>query len=274
MASLETPNTGGAVMRVRQHVSLAIPALAVATLLAACGGQAPAEKPAEPAAKPSAQAVPAADVAKHMDDHFTKVTEVHDAIIRGDLEAAREPARWIADHQETAGLPAASQPSVDDMKKAARQVADAADIKTAAQGASAMAIACGTCHAATNTKPKMPAEAAAPPKDETAAHMLAHQHAIDLLYQGLVGPSDEAWSAGAAALKAAPLTGRQLPKDPKLTRERLESETAVHTACDKAAGAKDAQARGAIYAELIGDCASCHALHGKVWGPGLPKGGQ
>jgi mono/diheme cytochrome c family protein len=249
-------------------------ALAIAALVPACAGQAPADKPAEStAASATPVAAPARTpgVSAHMDDHFAKVTEVHDALIRGDLEAAKEPAKWIAEHQQVAGLPASAGPSLDEMKKGARQVVESADVAAAAHGAAAMAVACGSCHAASNVKPKFPPPAPQAVTSEARTHMLEHQHAIDLLYQGLVGPSVQAWADGAKALKAAPLAGEKLPKDPQLTRERLAAEAAVHALADKAAVAADAQARVQIYAQLAASCASCHALHGKVWGPGLPR---
>jgi mono/diheme cytochrome c family protein len=249
-------------------------ALAIAALGLACAGQAPAGKPAEsaaPSATPAAAPAPTPAVSAQMDDHFAKVTEVHDALIRGDLEGAKEPAKWIAEHQQIAGLPASAGPSLDEMKKGARQVVESADVGAATQGAASMAVACGSCHTATNAKPKFPPPASPAVKSEARTHMLEHQHAIDLLYQGLVGPSDQAWADGAKALKAAPLAGGKMPKDPQLTRERLAAEAAVHTLADKAATAANAQARAQVYAELVGGCASCHALHGKVWGPGLPK---
>jgi hypothetical protein len=244
-------------------------AFAIVALASACGGQAPAEKPAETAVTPAA--APAPGVAAQMDDHFAKVTEVHDAVLRGDLEAAKEPAKWIAEHQAVAGLPASSGPAVDEMKKGARQVAEAADIAAAAQGAAAMAVACGKCHAASSVTPKYPPPAPEAAKSEAGTHMLEHQHGLDLLYKGLVGPSDQAWADGAKALKAAPLVGAKMPKDPKLTTERMAAEAAVHALADKAGAAADVQARIEIYGKLAADCASCHALHGRVWGPGLPR---
>jgi mono/diheme cytochrome c family protein len=39
----------------------------------------------------------------------------------------------------------------------------------------------------------------------------------------------------------------------------------------KAKAAADIGTKVAFYGEYIGGCAGCHGLHGKVWGPGLPK---
>jgi mono/diheme cytochrome c family protein len=240
----------------------------VVVLMAACGGQAPAEKAAEPAAAPAA---PTVDVKAHMDEHFTKVAEIQAAVVRGDVEGAKVGATWVADHQEAAGLPAAGQASLDEMKRAAKAVAEATDITVAAQGAADMAVACGTCHAASASKPALRPATPSAPKDEAAAHMLAHQHAVDLLYRGLVGPSDESWAEGAKALKASPLKAAQLPKAVKPSKDALKAEADTHALADRALAASAPKARAAIYAELVGGCASCHSLHGLVLGGGVPK---
>ena len=43
--------------------------------------------------------------AAHMRAHFREVTEIHEAIIRGDLEAVRRPARWLAEHEGYDDMP-------------------------------------------------------------------------------------------------------------------------------------------------------------------------
>jgi hypothetical protein len=99
------------------------------------------------------------------------------------------------------------------------------------------------------------------------AHMAAHQHAVDLLYRGLAGPSDADWAKGAAELKTAALGGSDVAD---VSKEAAAAETSVHQVAAHAAEAKDTTAKVAVYGEVIGGCASCHALHGRVWGPGLP----
>lgn len=257
-------------MDVRTRVPLGVLSVVAVVLLAACGGQEPAAKPAEtkPAAAPAA---PPVDVKKHMDEHFMKVADVQAALVRGDVAGAKEGAKWIAEHQETAGLPASGQSSLQGMKTAAQAVVDATDIKAAAAGLADMAVACGSCHAASNVKPVFTAAAPPTPKNETDAQMLAHQHAVDLLYEGLVGPSDDAWAEGAKTLKTSLLTSPQMPKSPKPSKDVAKALADAQACADKALAAKDAKARGAVYAELVGNCASCHALYGRVLGEGMPK---
>jgi hypothetical protein len=239
-----------------------------------CGGgqQAPAEqaKPAEPAA-PAQPAAPAVDVAKHMHEHLARVTTMQEAVIRGDIEAAVEPARWIADHQPTAGLPVGQEAVLADMKKSAAVVAEAKDAKNAATATAMVISYCGTCHAAAKITAAIP-EAPKPAADgPLAAHMMEHQWATDLLYQGLVMPSEERWQKGLAAMQGTPLAEKDLPKDAKLTKEVAALEKKVHEMAGKARTATDIGTKVAFYGEYIGGCAGCHGLHGTVWGPGLPK---
>lgn len=133
-----------------------------------------------------------------------------------------------------------------------------------------MAVACGTCHAAAGSKPVLPKAAEPAGGSEVLAHMHAHQHGVAMMYQGLIGPSDEAWTEGAKALKSAPLKPAQLPKS-KAAKDGAKAEAETHVLADNAAGATDPKARGAMYAEVVGSCASCHGLYGLVLGEGLPK---
>lgn len=249
--------------------SLLLALLVIPSVIAlGCGGgqQAPAEQ-----AKPAEPAVAAADVAKHMHEHLARVTTMQEAVIRGDLEAAVEPAGWIADHQPTAGLPAGQEAVLADMKKQAAVVAGATDPKHAATATAMVISYCGTCHAAAKITAAIPEAPKPVAEPAVAAHMMEHQWAMDLLYQGLAMPSEERWQKGLAAMQGTPLSEKDLPKDAKLTKDIVALEKNVHEMAEKAKTATDLGTKVAFYGEFIGGCAGCHALHGKVWGPGLPK---
>jgi cytochrome c553 len=203
-----------------------------------------------------------------MAGHFGKVRELEEAVIRGDLESAKAAAQWIAEHQEAAGLPAGTESYVTATKNAARAVAASASLGNAGVAAAFTVAACGECHAAAKVTPKMPEVSVPPTLPGTAAHMLAHQYAVDLMYRGMVGPSETLWKQGAEALKGSPLRDKDLTK---VSKEIVASETRVHELAGRAAQAADAGSRIAIYGDLIGGCASCHGMHGRVLGPGLPK---
>lgn len=209
----------------------------------------------------------------HMREHFAKVIEAHDAVVRGDLESVKVPAEWLAAHDPSPELDKASASHVSVMRQAARRVAAATELPAAAQGTAAMLAACGDCHRAAGVVPPM-----AVPDDPhvggTVGHMLEHKHAIDLMMQGLIVPSAALWQQGAAALRHAPLKARDLPRDPKLTRQILASEDEVHLLADRAASATEQPARVAAYAQVISACGRCHGLHGRIWGPGVPPPGN
>ena len=133
--------------------------LFVAVAVSACGRSAP--PPAEQAAA-AAPAQTSADTAARMAGHFGKVHELEEAVIRGDLESAKAAAQWIADHQETAGLPAGTESYVTATRNAARAVAASASPGNAGVAAAFAVATCGECHTAAKVAPKLP-EASNPP---------------------------------------------------------------------------------------------------------------
>jgi cytochrome c553 len=208
------------------------------------------------------------DTTAGMADHFSKVGELEAAVVRNDLESAKAAAQWIAEHQGTAGLPAGTEGYVAATKNAARAVAASASLGNAGVAAAFAVAACGECHAAAKVTPKMPEASAPPTLPGTAAHMLEHKYALDLMYRGMVGPSETMWKQGAEVLEGSPLTDKDLTKTSK---QIVAADARVHELARRAAQAEDAGSRIAIYGELIGGCASCHGMHGVVLGPGLPK---
>lgn len=222
----------------------------------------------EPPADTQATTPAPVDHAAHMAEHFSKAREMEAALVRGDLEGAQEIGRWIAEHETAAGLPAGLESYVDEMKRAAAAVGSATTTEAAALASARAVAACGSCHAQGQVQAAMAPPAPPRAGEGRDVHMLEHQYAVDLLLQGLVGPSDDYWIRGADAMKASPLTGKDLPE---VSPEVAKFESRVHEIAARAAGANDIDARVAIYGELVGRCASCHGAHGRVWGPGAPK---
>jgi len=255
-------------MRVIRFVTPALVVLMATAFLASCGG---GSQPAE-SSQGAPQAPPKGDIVKHMHEHLAQVEEVQQAVVRGDLEDARTAAKTFADHQVLEGMPSTVTPAIADMMQAAQAVSTAADLPAAGEGTAALVTACGSCHRAMSAAPSFPAQApAVKPANATAARMLEHQHAVEMLYHGLIAPSDDLWVKGAQALKAAPLKADAFPVDANLAREALEAQSRAHEAAEKAVEAKAPWQRARIYGELVGECASCHALSGRVLGSGLPK---
>jgi cytochrome c553 len=198
--------------------------------------------------------------------HFDEVIHVHEAVIRGDLEAARTPARRMAEHLGDEDVPPLGARYVAALDQLAARVVTAPDVESAAAATASMLATCGDCHRATGQVPA-PSAVARPPVGGVVGHMLEHQAAADGMFRALVVPSASLWREGVTQLRTAPLRRRDLPNDPKLTPQLLAFETRVHEVAARALEADTATSRATVYAAFIARCAGCHSVHQKLWGP-------
>jgi mono/diheme cytochrome c family protein len=202
-----------------------------------------------------------------MTAHYRTALTIQDAVIRGDLAEARPMAGALAMEPVPPALPDRSIPHIDAMRNAARRIADSTTLDAAAEGTANLLATCGSCHVSSGVRPAL----IAPPssaKGGVVGHMRGHQQAVELMLEGLVGPSTTSWQDGARALKAAPMRQRDLPADPKLTRTIVAAETHLRRLANNAVLAKDPAARVRTYARVLTTCSTCHRLHPDVWGPG------
>ncbi|MFO7565227.1 MAG: hypothetical protein R6X02_21465 [Enhygromyxa sp.] len=197
----------------------------------------------------------------HMQDHFSKADEIKAALIAGKLEQAREPARWMAEHQADVDHPDAWKPYVQSMREAAQRIGGAKDLAAATRAFVELAEVCAACHTALGG-PKI--DVGEPPKpsesDDLAAHMARHQWALDAMWQGLMGPSKDAWIVGAEALAEAPLAPGALAPDQSVPKEIEQLAARVHALGNEARDVPDVSGiPGRVYAELLTTCETCHA---------------
>jgi cytochrome c553 len=202
-----------------------------------------------------------------MRHHFGQVYVIHEAIIRGDLPAVREPASELARLPPPPGLPADAAPFVGEIRQAADAAVEARTLPAAAAATASMLRRCGDCHRAV----VVPVIVVTPSVQDVGGivgHMLDHQRAADDLLQGLVVPSPSLWRQGAERLFAAPvLEPGKLPDDPKWTAELRKMETRIRAIAQEAESDAETDARTAHYAQLLVMCAECHSLHSRIWGP-------
>ena len=202
-----------------------------------------------------------------MRHHFSDVLVLHDAVVRGDLTAARASARRLVAEPNPPKLTDAGRARVSRIRAMASDVAAAKTVETAAAAAAGMVATCGECHVATATRmPPAPAEA----RKELGGlvgHMLTHREGLDRLLAGLLIPSASTWAEGAHRLQGVSLSRDDLPNDPKLTSRVAAADKQVHALAEKAAQATTNDARVMVYGELLATCATCHSLHPSVWGP-------
>lgn len=194
----------------------------------------------------------------HMKEHFAAITEIQRSVVRSNLPAAQAAARYLAEHVEHQAV-AQWQPHVAALRAAANRVVAAADLPTAAVEAAVLGRACASCHQAHSAIVTFAWEPE-PEGDATlAAQMKKHQWAAARLWEGLIGPSDEMWNQGAAALAATRLD--QIAAQTKAGATDVAPFAAtVRTLARRAGVTADEDARAILYGDLLKACASCHRV--------------
>ena len=173
----------------RRSLSLFFTAPAVLMFVAACG-----DRPTPEAETASASSeYPREVLQAHMQDHFFKATEMQVAVVNGDLAAVREPARWMAEHANSAAMPADWSPYAEAMHAAANRVAEASDLASAAMATAAMGAECGNCHKGLGAEVGFAVEAAPPQGEGASVHMSRHAWASGRMWEGLIAPSGVVW---------------------------------------------------------------------------------
>ena len=95
-------------------------------------------------------------------------------------------------------------------------------------------------------------------EDETlAGHMRKHYRAADLLYRGLVVPSEHSWNSGADALAGDPAE-LELRRGPTARPEIEALAKRLHGLAQEAGKAGDPKARSEVYGRMLETCSDCH----------------
>lgn len=196
-----------------------------------------------------------------MQKHFGHIQTIVDAVVAGDVHATRAPATWLAEHGGPPSAPPAWSPYTKKMRGYASEVVAAKAIETAAAAAGKLGGTCGTCHAATGaslvmTKPTLVIR----PDDDVATRMRRHKWAVDRLWQGLVGPDDKSWTAGAQVLRAVPLTVSDAAEDGKIPVDIVKWVETTHALGEEALKVSVPDERATLVGKLLGTCAACHDL--------------
>ena len=206
--------------------------------------------------------------AAHMHDHLTYITTIKAFITMGLLEGTRQPANWLATHDRMTELPPSFEPFVDFMRSSAHQVENAGDLKTAAEAVSLLAQNCGNCHRASHVDVEFGFDALPAQWSDSETHMQRHQWAMDRLWEGLIGPSDAAWTRGTAMLAEEALHAADVSENVSAEEARALENIAqqVHELGAAGAGLTNLNDRSQVYGRILGLCADCHTRVGR--GPG------
>ncbi len=201
-------------------------------------------------------------VGQRMWNHYQHVATVQDAVLGTNLDAARSAGRWVAEHADSAGMPAAALPYVDSMRIAGYLIANATDLDVAANATARMAYTCGACHEATGMGPVAAAIGAPPPSGDTLVGMRMdyQQWAADRLWDGIAIPSDRSWAAGAVAMSDVPRYMTHIHRAGPRTAFADSMAQRIHALGERAPLAPRSD-RVTIYGEMLSTCAACHQAY-------------
>ena len=194
--------------------------------------------------------------------HFLAAADIQAAVIRGDLDATKEAAAWMAEHDEP-GLPDGSEAFLRELQRASARVVDAKTIEAAGAATGRIAAACGSCHREYYPGMEPTGYVEPPPGEEgnVATHMARHAWAADRLWEGLVLPSNPAWEEGADAFAGIPLATDDLVFDNPEGVRALANRT--HELGRRAGLETEPSLRARTYGELLSTCAACHQMTGQ-----------
>lgn len=206
-----------------------------------------ATTPKPHAALPNAEPIPTPpDPARALQwAHQGAATAARDAILGGDLSAAREPLQYLSHHGLASTWPRAFQPHVPRtqlMARVALRACEAGSVAEAARALAPLAAACGGCHASV-------ANQRADRRMDLGASTMRRTHAAApvALWLSLATPSEPAFLAATDALLAL-----KSAADPA----RL---VGLRAAAAQARKAKTWIERAAATGTIYASCLDCHA---------------
>ena len=195
---------------------------------------------------------------RHMYEHFEQITSVQTAVIEGDLERAHRTAQEIVDHDDAPGLPPGSEGYVQEMRMRAGEVAGARTLGEAAAATAQLGSTCGSCHSAYGVGPRFAVGSTPPEATEIGSEMVRHIWAADRMWDGIIGPSEDAWKRGASSLRGATITLDTMGNRAGDSAEVTGLARKIHDLADRAEGVTSSSERTSLYGEFLGTCSACH----------------
>lgn len=217
-----------------------------------------------------AQAAAPTSAVQRMHDHLNSLNNVEYAVVRGDLEDVKELSKALLNEASMDGLPTDAQKFLGDLKGAARAAGDATSLEDAGKAVATMTATCGTCHTGLGTPITMTAPVKPPTVPAVRSRMLEHYYSLVMMSMGLQAPSDELWKRGAETMRDAQVMKVTL-KDETLAADLNAAEAKYREIGATALAANTPAERAAAFGQVLTSCGGCHSLHGRVFGPGLPK---
>lgn len=192
-----------------------------------------------------------------MQAHQALADATRDAVVRGDLEQAKNEAASLALLSIEGPVAEVWLRRLDAMSKAALRIVGAADSNEAAQALGPLAGTCANCHLKLGRP--WPAVGAQPGQASgVRPFMVRHGWAIAQMWDGLAIPSDDAWKAGAHALAEEPILPEALTPGKTPVPRVGELEQTVHEIGRKAERTEGSADCAKLFGDAMATCAECH----------------
>jgi cytochrome c553 len=191
--------------------------------------------------------------------HFEAIRDAREAAVMGDLGALRAAATAVRERGDVAGLPEGAGPRLADLRGRARAIEESQSLEEALRLAPVLVVDCGSCHQASGVDlGQRFARRTIPEGEGIDRHAQRLGWSVNRLWEGLLGPSEPAWSVGVDALPDGRSFGPEVieavgDRDRVLMdRDRFDGLTA------RARSAEDWDQRALVLGEILQVCAGCH----------------
>ena len=200
----------------------------------------------------------------HMFSNFWRAGSIHSRLIVGDLDAARQPARWLAANLAAEEVEMGDPGYAERLRREVLALERAESLSEAAEATARVAGTCGACHQATAGGPRFTSVSPPTVGEDRVAHMLRHLWAVDRMWEGLIAPRSGHWELGAGLLAGeGALTSGRIPSG---VAGGSDLASRVHELGERASTSGEPEERMSLFADLLETCASCHQQ------AGVPRG--
>lgn len=197
-----------------------------------------------------------------MHRNLFKTVDIQTGVVQGDLKKAQKAAVWLVNHENRAPFPASAREYEAEMLGYAGVISEATDLSSAAAQTGKLAASCGSCHRAVDAGPQFVVGGRSPNGESQEAQMVRHLWAADRMWEGLVGPSEEAWQAGARALtQTEPALARAYRASTRSGGSRMFLRE-VNVVANEAVEATEQEGRAEVYGRMLNTCNRCHSAIG------------
>lgn len=188
-----------------------------------------------------------------MERHFEEAEAMRAAAQRGEADTVRQLAASFADRMAQSTYPQRWGPGVERLEAVLRAATEEATANESAVLVAEVGASCGACHADHD----VPVRVDWPIEPDPEHRMDTFAFATELLWLGLIVPSDPAWERGAEAYHAA-LRCEDF-ESVELGPYHVSLCSSVKATGGAVLGAADARARQRAFADVVSTCAGCHS---------------